>query len=234
MRTADDYADLAHRSSEERLLLLLDWRSQLNSIFIGDNSRESLFLALRHTIQTFHLAQAPFDLLLEAFEFDAKGDVRFDTYEDLDWYTSRSAEPVGQLVLALFGYNDEKRVRWSNNVCSALQLLNFLQDARQDLLDGRCYFPRESYEQFGIKDPEDILHSDRSGEIILSVCDRIEGMLVDGTSLVESVGGRFRWELRAILAGASTMLVKIRMMKGQTILERPKLSTAERWKILLP
>ncbi len=232
MRTADDFADLPHRRREERLRLLGQWREQLHSIFIGNNPDEPIFLALQDTVRTFDLPQAPFDLLLDAFEFDARGNVRFETYDDLHWYTARSAEPVGELVLALFGYRDVERIGWSNKICSALQLINFLQDAKEDLINGRCYFPREAYEQFGIADGQAILFSKRSGEFVLFECDRIEEMLKAGTPLIGSVQGRLKWELRAVKAGANEMLTKIRTLQGQTIVERPKLSPFSRLKIL--
>ncbi len=233
MRTADDFADLPHRSTVERLALLADWRTKLHSIYKNEQPSDPIFLALQDTIQKFDLAIGPFDLLLDAFEFDALGNVRFETYDDLHWYTARSAEPVGQLVLALFGYRDEERIGWSNDICTALQLINFLQDAKEDLANNRFYFPREEYMQFGIARAEDIAASPRSGELILFECDQIEKMLVRGASLPESVSGRLRMELRAVLMGARMMLGKIRAMNGNMIEARPTLSSMEKMQMLL-
>ncbi len=233
MRTADDFADLPHRSSEERLKLLADWRAKLHSIYNNEHPNDPIFLALQDTVRKFDLAIKPFDLLLDAFAFDARGNVRFETYDDLHWYTTRSAEPVGQLVLALFGYRDKERIGWSNDICTALQLINFLQDAKEDLSNNRFYFPREDYMQFGISRAEDIVHSSRSRELILFECDRIEIMLANGTALPESVNGRLRLELRAILSGARMMLGKIRSRNGNTVEARPDLSSIEKMRMLL-
>ncbi len=233
MRTADDFADLPYRSSEERLKLLSDWRVKLHSIFQNENPSDPIFLALQDTVQKFNLAAQPFDLLLDAFEFDARGEVRFETYNDLHWYTKRSAEPVGQLVLALFGYRDAERIGWSNDICTALQLINFLQDAKEDIANNRFYFPREDYTQFGISRSEDIAGSPRSWELVLFECDRIENMLANGAALSERVSGRLRLELRVILAGARLMLGKIRAMNGRTMDARPKLSLVEKARMLL-
>src|SRR5665213_362956 len=85
MRTADDFADLPHRPNSERLRLLQNWRAQLHSIYDETTPDDPIFLALHETTQKFDLPQTPFDLLLDAFEFDARGEVRFDTYNDLHW-----------------------------------------------------------------------------------------------------------------------------------------------------
>jgi hydroxysqualene synthase len=238
MRSADDFADLPHRPSSERLRLLHEWRAKLHSTKLHSIEHETMpddpiFLALHNTIQEFDLPRAPFDLLLDAFEFDARGEVRFATYDDLHWYTKRSAEPVGQLVLALFGYRDTQRMEWSNNICTALQLLNFLQDAKEDLSAGRCYFPRDEFHQFGIAKEEEIISSNRSGELVLHECNRIEQLLRNGIPLLESVSGRLKLELRAVVSGATLMLGKIRAMNGNTIHARPKLSAFEKRKVLV-
>ena len=233
MRTADDFADLPHRSSEERLKLLGEWRVKLHSIYENEQPSDPIFLALQDTIQKFNLAIQPFDLLLDAFEFDARGDVRFETYDDLHWYTKRSAEPVGQLVLALFGYRDEERISCSNNICTALQLINFLQDAREDIANHRFYFPREDFTKFGIARVEEIAISPRSRELIFFESDRIEQLLANGATLPGRVSGRLRMELRAVLIGARKMLTKIRAMNGNTIEDRPKLSPMEKMQMLV-
>jgi len=233
MRTADDFADLPNRPCEERLQLLQNWRTQLHQSFEGDTPENPIFLALQDTAKQFNLKQQPFDLLLDAFEFDARGDVRFNTYEDLHWYTQRSAEPVGQLVLALFGYRDQERIGWSNDICTALQLINFLQDAGEDLRNGRCYFPREDYERFGIYSPERIQGSVLASNFIRFECDRNAQLLESGKPLIPSVSGRLRLELQAVLAGANLMLDKIRTAGAKVLHTRPKLSAFEKWKILL-
>jgi squalene synthase HpnC len=233
MRTADDFADLSQRPNEERLKLLADWRAKLHSIYKNESPDDPIFLALEDTVHAFDLAIQPFDLLLDAFEFDARGNARFEMYDDLHWYTQRSAEPVGQLVLALFGYHDAERISLSNDICTALQLINFLQDAKEDIANKRFYFPQEDFTQFGISTAQDIAISHRSGELVLFECDRIKKLLTNGAALPESVKGRLRLELRAVLAGARAMLGKIRAMNGKTIEARPKLSSFEKIQMLL-
>lgn len=233
MRTADDFADLPHRSSQERLKLLDEWRVKLHSIFKNELPNDPIFIALQDTVRKCNLAIEPFDFLLDAFEFDARGNVIFETYNDLHWYTMRSAEPVGQLVLALFGYRDAERIRQSNDICTALQLINFMQDAKDDLLANRYYFPFEDCRAFGIESVEDLIDSSQTARLVLYECDRIQSLLENGKAIAESVDGRLKLELRAVLEGARLMLAKIRSMHGDTIHERPKLSRFEQWHILV-
>jgi phytoene synthase len=233
MRMADDFADLPGRSREDRLRLLADWREQLRLGMEGEPPSNPIFIALIDTARKFNIPWASFELLLDAFEFDARGDVSFNTYEDLHWYTRRSAEPVGQLVLMLFGYRDQERFGWSNDICTALQLLNFMQDAGEDLANRRYYFPREDYTKFGIASHEAIATSPRFGDLVLYECDRIEQLLRSGGKLPESVKGRLRLELRAVAAGAQRMLQKIRKQRGHMLEARPKLSAFEQAMVLL-
>jgi squalene synthase HpnC len=233
MRTADDFADLRHRSSIERLQLLADWRAHLDRAIAGEFPSDPIFIALQHTIRTFNLPTDLFYLLLDAFEFDARGGGHFEKFEDLHWYTKRSAEPVGQLVLALFGYRDERRIQWSNDICTALQLLNFMQDAKDDLTESRYYFPREDYQRFGIQSANEILSSPQAGALVLHECERIATLLTSGARLPENVNGRLKFELRAVIHGAYSILRKIREVKGDTMGCRPKLSAGEQRSVLL-
>ncbi|MEO6940900.1 MAG: squalene synthase HpnC [Candidatus Kapaibacterium sp.] len=237
MRTADDFADMPHRTGSERLAMLTDWRDQLHSLFSGEVPTHPIFQALQFTIRQFDLALEPFDRLLDAFTFDATGDVRFSTEKDLYWYTARSANPVGRLVLALFAYEDAERIAQSDAICTALQLLNFIQDAREDLENGRCYFPLEDL-YYGVT--ADNLNfktlltdSDRFKKIARIQANRVKTLLDKGASLPESVKGRLRFELRAVIFGARLLLQKIEHLGYDTITQRPTLNKSERIWVLI-
>ncbi|MEP7235754.1 MAG: squalene/phytoene synthase family protein [Ignavibacteriota bacterium] len=233
MRTADDFADLPHRSKEERLALLADWKHQLDEALLGSEPEHPIFIALRNTITQCKLSSRPLYRLLEAFEFDAKGEVHFETFEDLRWYTSRSADPVGELVLALFGYADAERIKASNEICSALQLLNFIQDIKEDLANNRFYYPEEDSGIFGVRAGVGQIEADRLSLLSLFEIERVESLLDRGVPLAESVGRRLRYELRAIIRAARKMIKKIRKQSGYTYLIRPTLSKWEHLMILL-
>ena len=235
MRTADDFADT--RGSTEGIKLLEDWRYQLQQVLSSERAEHPIFIALRNTISECHLAGEPLLLLLEAFEFDARGKVQFDTFDDLRWYTSRSADPVGELVLALFSYHDEKLIRLSNEICTALQLLNFIQDIREDLANNRYYYPKDDWLLFGLDQTKQIeskpLLLQRLNLLSLFELERVESLLERGAPLINQVSGRLRLELRAIVKSARKLAKKIRKLEGNTYLTRPTLSKGERLVVLL-
>jgi hydroxysqualene synthase len=235
MRTADDFADLPTRSPAQRLEELVKWRHELHRTFdtdVLDNELGPSFLALRYTTRKHGLSQRPFERLLNAFEFDANGEVRFQTFNDLLSYCDRSANPVGELVLALFGYNDDERVSLSNNICSALQLLNFCQDVREDVEHDRCYFAAEDLEQLGINDAYQLRQPENAKKAVLMQMVHIRRLLRSGAPLTELVQGRLRYELRAVVFGALAMLRKLEKSGGNSFEERPKLSKLEHLAVL--
>lgn len=233
MRTADDFADLPGRKPEVRLQLLIDWRRQLRESLEGKEAENPIFLALRNTLTQFSLSPDPLFRLLDAFEFDAGSKVEFETFDDLRWYTSRSAEPVGELVLALFGYKDADRIKLANEICTALQLLNFIQDIQEDLVNKRYYYPREDCEIFGTDLKAGIPDLDRLSLVSLFELERVETLLDRGAPLAESVRGRLRYELRAVNHAARNMIAKIRKLNGNIYIKRPKLSKAEHLFVLM-
>ncbi len=232
MRTADDFADLPARSSAERLALLADWRSKLQSMLDGAEPQHPVFIALRNTIDERQLPTAPLFKLLEAFEFDAKGDVHFQTFDDLRWYTARSADPVGELVLALFGHKDPNLLGLSNEICTGLQLLNFIQDIKEDLENGRYYFPSEDWEMFEMT-PSESPNIDKLSILSLFELQRVETLIDHGAPLAEIVGGRLGFELRAVVHSARRLTQKIIKIDGNCYQNRPTLTKRERLFVLL-
>ncbi|MBS1902571.1 MAG: squalene/phytoene synthase family protein [Bacteroidetes bacterium] len=230
MRMADDFADLPERPREERLRLLADWRDRL--LNPQRDSEHPIFLALRNTITECRLDTAPLLRLLEAFEFDARGNVRFETFDDLRWYTARSADPVGELVLALFGHHEPRLIQLSNEICTGLQLLNFIQDIKEDLANGRYYFPKEDWDLFEIE-PSAEPDKNRLALLSLFEADRVESLIDRGAPLAEIVGGRLGLELRAVVHSARRMVANIRRLDGNTYLTRPTLTRREQISVLL-
>jgi phytoene synthase len=231
MRTADDIADDPARQSADKLAELAEIRKAL-----AQGSDDPIIRATRHTLETRELSSAPLERLLDAFEFDARGEVCFQTYADLRWYTARSAEPVGQLILALFGYSSPALVQLSNEITSALQLLNFLQDIREDLAAGRSYIPLEDMQRYGIEGPDKLLGHPRAPELLGFEADRVETMLHSGFELPELVTGRLRYELRAVIQGALAVLAKMRASGWRYVSDlsdKPKLHSADKIRILL-
>lgn len=229
MRTADDYADDEGRTVEERLKLLGDWRKQLEASFTKEPVSHPVFIALQRSIAECKLSKKPLERLLEAFTFDVYDRPKFYSEDDLAWYTQRSAAPVGELVLALFGYRDSKRIKLSDDICSALQLINFIQDAKEDLERDRCYFPSAELPQNLQSAPAVAMLHDRAlrKKIIKIQLLRATELLGRGEELPGLVTGRLRFELRAIVIEAHLMIRKIEKLGYDTLDHRPKISKLE-------
>src|SRR5262249_9410901 len=125
-RIADDLADEGERSVAERLASLNAWQTELEACWTG-HPRHPVFVALADTVDRFALPIEPFLRLLDAFRRDVEFRP-FATFADLRAYCRCSADPVGHLVLALFGYRDDERRTLSDDICTGLQLANFWQD----------------------------------------------------------------------------------------------------------
>ena len=232
MRTADDIADEPGRSPNERLELLGQFREELERLFKpGQESRprDFIFTALAQTIRRRSLSIDPLARLLEAFSFDVHDTPKFFSEDDLYWYTARSAEPVGELMLVLFDYRDPERIAHSNAICTALQLINFAQDASVDLARGRCYFPLVDFPAVRREDPVRALLDDAAlgRSMVEKQVERAQLLLAKGLPLLDVVTGRLRLELRAIVHDAIRMIQKIEREQYDTIRRRPSLSAAE-------
>lgn len=142
-RLADDFADV-----DQSLAKLDEWERELDTAYVG-TPRHPVFVALADTVRRFEIPREPFADLLCAFRSDVNFS-GFDTIEDLLGYARYSANPVGRLVLYLFGYRDAQRQRLSDLVCSGLQLANFCQDVAIDFANSRIYFPRCDMRRFGV------------------------------------------------------------------------------------
>src|SRR6266404_5611726 len=125
-RTADDLADEGSASVAERVARLNEWEQALDECYRGQ-PRGPLFVALADTVQQFDLPIDEFRRLLQAFRMDVEFRP-FATFEALRQYCRCSADPVGHLILALFGYRDVRRRHLADQICTGLQLANFWQD----------------------------------------------------------------------------------------------------------
>ncbi|MFO1076217.1 MAG: squalene synthase HpnC [Planctomycetota bacterium] len=223
-RTADDLAD-----EQRDAAALAAFRADFLRHLAGGAGDIPLFADLARTIGDCALEVSLFTDLLDAFAQDCVK-TRYDRAELLD-YCRRSADPVGRLVLRVCGYRDPQFDRWSDAVCTGLQLLNHLQDLGEDLLQrDRIYFPREDLARFGVD--EDALRAAHASaavrEFVLHEANDVAAMFVAGWPLVGAVRGRLRLELRAILRGAAAVLARIRAVAGDVLGGRVHLTKWER------
>ena len=147
-RWADDLGD--ETGDPRKSLELLEWwRREVDACYAGA-PRHPVFVALRPTIERHDIPRQPFDDLIDAFVQDQRV-TRYQTWGQVLDYCTRSADPVGRLVLYLCGYRDDERQRLSDATCTALQLANFWQDVRRDILErDRVYVPDDVATRHGL------------------------------------------------------------------------------------
>lgn len=232
-RTADDLADEGDASPDQRLADLQAYRAELNAACTNAASPEgrwgTVFSPLRQAIVAHALPPALLHALLDAFVQDIEKTRDGTGYADeaalLD-YCKRSANPVGHLLLHLYGVDDAQSLALSDAICSALQLINFWQDPSRDLPRGRCYFPEDWCARWEITaaDLRDPTRSHRADGLISRCVHSARSQMTHGAALVHRVPGRAGWELRLVVQGGLRILEKVQALRGRVLHERPQLT----------
>lgn len=226
-RTADDIADEGDESPEKRRDQLQAYRQDLQRISRGEPPSPTwaaVFIPLSQTIAHWHLPIPLLDDLLDAFEQDTANPLYRDRAELLD-YCRRSANPVGRLLLHLYGVNDATALARSDAICSALQLINFWQDLSVDLPRGRCYVPAQDAAGHGLSvemlgtGSVDAAHR----ALLAGLIGWARSLMLSGAPLAHQVSGRGGWELRAVVQGGLRILEKIEHMDTTSFNKRPTL-----------
>jgi hydroxysqualene synthase len=235
-RIADDVADEDYQSSNlehERLDLIAEWLFMLGRCFEGKASHP-VFIALRDTSTRFHLPKGLFEDLLSAFAQDVTVR-RYRSFEQLLDYCRRSANPIGRLILLLFGYRDDELHRPSDAVCTALQLANHWQDVAVDLDKDRIYLPEEDLERFGLtaRDLERREVNEAFGRLMAFEVERARALFREGRPLCAAVEGRLRLELRAVWLGGNTILDRLQAVGYDVFTARPSIGVIDKLRILI-
>lgn len=231
-RIADDFADELTRSPEERLHALNDWQEQLHQCYQG-NAAHPVFIALRETVQNLNI---PIDLLndlLSAFKRDVTQN-RYETFDDLLSYCRCSANPVGRLVLMIFGYRDEQLFQLSDDICTALQLTNFWQDVSVDQKKDRLYIPLEDIRQYGysVDGWSNGVMDNNFLRLMKFQVERTREMFHSGAKLPSLVERDLQLELKLVWLGGMSILKKLEKAKYDVVHHRPELSTLNKGMIL--
>jgi len=221
-RYADDVAD--EPGVENRLEKLADWRAKLDACYAGETDHP-VFLALRDSADRFRLSRENFEKLLRAFESDVVVN-RHPNFASLQAYCTCSANPVGRLVLELFGYHDPRLFELSDNICTALQLTNFWQDVAIDFSRDRIYLPQEDMARFNytLDDLRAGASDARWQELMAFEIARTRELFERGRCLPEEVQPRLRTQLRLTWLGGTEILAKIEAVSYDVFQRRPSLS----------
>ncbi len=232
-RTADDFADEPGLNERERMRRLIDWEKELEDCYAGLARRE-IFNALKETIREYDIPRDLFMRLLKAFKSDVVTR-RHATFHDLLRYCTDSANPVGRLVLLLFGYREAKLFEWSDHICTALQLANFWQDVTVDLDKDRVYLPLEDLRRFGVSEQQLLSRSFTPAfrNLLEFQVTRTREYFEKGKPLLESVGRNLRLELRLTWRGGMEILRKIENAGYDVLKERPRLSKKDKLTLLI-
>lgn len=238
-RTADDIADEGEATAEERLADLAAYRSDLHAVVRGRAHSDrwpQVFGPLAGQMKAFELPPQPLDDLLSAFEQDvAKTQARAayaDMSELLD-YCRRSANPVGRLLLHLYGVNTHEALAESDAICTALQLINFWQDLSVDIPRGRFYLPLAECAAQGIfiTDPArqfpELPQNEKTTRLITACAQNARATMLSGAPLVHRIKGRAGWELRAVVQGGLRILDKIAAIDHATLGQRPAIGKVD-------
>lgn len=226
-RTADDIADEGTASREERLEALTAFEVDLNAAAAGTAPSPrwpEVFGPLAAAIARHRLPVPLLSDLLDAFRQDLTQTTYADRAQLLD-YCRRSANPVGRLLLHLYGLRDAQALRESDAICSALQLANFWQDLGVDTQRGRLYVPLADCARHGV--PAADLLARRDGPaaraLIGTMIAWTRALMHDGAPLVHRIPGRAGWELRLVVQGGLRILERIEQGDCAALLHRPHL-----------
>jgi len=235
-RIADDFADEGYGgeyTERERLDLLDQWRAMLMAS-AASRATHPVFVALAETRARFDLPVELFDDLLSAFKQDVTRR-RYESFEQLQDYCRRSANPIGRLILLLFGYRDEERLSWSDDICTALQLANHWQDVAVDLDKDRVYLPDEDLSRFDL-DVDDLKrrkNDERFRHLMKFEVDRTREMFARGKPLCTSVRGRLGVELRAVWLGGMRIIERIEQNDYDVFTRRPVITSTDKLRAVL-
>jgi len=220
-----DFADEGDLSNEERIAKLTDFGNKLERVEQEQKVDDTTFIALADVIKQHQLPISLFYDLLTAFKMDVTK-TRYANFGEVMEYCRYSANPVGRLLLHLNNAATPQNLGYSDAICSALQLTNFLQDISQDLDESdRIYIPLDEMEQYSVSE-EDIrnkITNPASRDLIKFQIQRTRKLMQSGAPLGKVLKGRMGLELRLTIMGGSRILYKLNQQQND-IFSRPRLN----------
>ena len=226
-RLTDDLGDEAREVNEAcevngpgpadaayRLRLLDELAADVDRIYQGAVPRSPVMQDMARTVTQCQIPAAPLQDLIQANRQDQQV-TRYQTFAELCRYCELSANPVGRIVLYIFGAATPERIRLSDRICTALQLAEHWQDVAEDLANGRVYLPAEDLERFGCTEAD--LAQPAAGMAVRDLMrfetDRAAGLLDQGAPLVGTLRGAARLAVAGYLAGGRAALAAIRAQR---------------------
>lgn len=232
-RTADDIADEGGFDPDIRLEMLYQFEEQFKKSLKNDQGNLN-FNLLSTTIKNHKLSVNNFTELLSAFKQDITK-TRYENYQELLDYCSRSANPVGRILLEIFKISNPDAIKFSDKICTALQLTNFYQDTMIDYQNGRIYYARNEMKMFSVTEKMFELKENNSNikELVKYNIDRTQQLFDEGRRLLSYLSGRFKYEILWTLSGGEKILSKIRKSDYDVLNHHPVLNKIDFVKLLI-
>jgi len=239
-RAADDFADEPGiiGGEEKRLSLLDEWQQKLRDCYNG-KAYDPIFIALAKTVEDYEIPFETLENLLKAFRQDVIK-TRYTLFDEVLDYCKNSANPVGRLVLMVFGSHDDELFKYSDKICTALQLTNFWQDIAVDLEKDRVYLPGEDIDRFGYsyEKLKEKIYDNTFIELMNYEVDRTRKLFDEGKTIIDLTAKdpklkKLSKELKLTWLGGNKILDKIEEIGYNTLAKRPVISKTEKIKLFL-
>lgn len=232
-RQADDFADEGELTIEQRLQLLDGFRQELDLLQAYIKPQTPFFETLGQMIKTQKLPYELFYDLLDAFSQDVVK-TRYANYAEVLDYCRRSANPIGRLLLHLYHKASAENLELADHICSALQIINFLQDIAIDFKKNegkqRIYMCQDELAEFDISE-SDIARfvagepiNEQWQRFMQFYLQRVSNQMRAGKALGRILKGRIGFEMRMIIAGGERIITKISRVNGDIFRSRPTLN----------
>ncbi len=231
-RQADDITDEGNLLPEQRLKLLDEYEDELKKCLSG-KYKNGFWFALSNTIKKKHLSQENFYNLLKAFKQDITKK-RYENYNELLNYCKNSANPVGRIILELHGIKDKNVLKYSDDICTALQLTNFYQDVNIDFQKGRIYIPKDEMQQYEVEEHifEIKENNSKFQALIKFEVERVEKLFISGRNLLRHLPFMLKIQILLTIKGGETILKKIKKYNYNVLNKRPILTKIDFAKIV--
>lgn len=231
-RKADDIADEGELTNEERLTQLNEFESQLQQTK-HTTSKDKFWNALHNSISEKNLEIRNFSNLLLAFKQDITKQ-RYSNFDELLNYCKNSANPVGRIILELNGINNGDAKLYSDKICTALQITNFLQDVGIDYSKGRIYLPIDDLKEFGVQEKIFHLKENNSNfkKLMQYQVERVQTLFNEGEELLPFLPSRLKQQIKWTINGGRGILKKIIELEYDVFNSRPKFSKLDLMRIL--
>jgi squalene synthase HpnC len=232
-RIADDFADEDNVDPQIRLQHLSGWENSLKLCYEG-KAEHPVFIALADTVSKLSIPIEPLMDLLKAFRMDVTKN-SYDNFDEVLEYCKYSANPVGRLVLLIFGYHDEEFFKYSDYICTALQLTNFYQDVAIDLQKNRIYIPRDELIESGYNEAElkKKVYNKQFDNLMKLQAERARKLFYEGAPLPLMVDKDLQLELKLVWFGGMSVLRKLEFRKYNVFKKQFKLNALNKIMIFL-